>query len=97
MGHGRDVVTQIYAIHASVGGKWLLLVIALMEKKNKESYVALMDILKEETLRRVRRPLVPAFISTDFEKGAMSAVRECFPGSFSREVDYNLTHYSFLS
>jgi hypothetical protein len=78
------VVTQIYAIHASVGGKWLPLVIALMENKNKESYVALLDILKEETQRRIRRPLEPAYISTDYEKGAMSAVRECFPGNFSR-------------
>lgn len=74
------IVCQVYAIHASVMGKWVPLVIALLERKTKRTYQALFDVLKTEMRRRLRRDPAPVRISTDYEQAAIQAIKAEFPG-----------------
>ncbi|XP_052124774.1 uncharacterized protein LOC127749675 [Frankliniella occidentalis] len=73
------IVCQIYAIHGCVNGKWVPLVIALLENKTRRTYEKLFDVLKTEVRRRLRKDLQPEYVSTDYEQGAISAVRTAFP------------------
>jgi len=77
-----SLVTQVYAIHGSVKGKWVPLVIALLEFKNKESYVALFETLKTEVRTRFNRTLAPSRISTDYEQGAIMRGIQTWSRSF---------------
>lgn len=73
------VVCQIYAIHASVHGRWVPLVITLLERKTRRSYEELLDILKMEVWSLMRRDLSPMVIATDFEQAAIQASQAVFP------------------
>ncbi|KAE8747082.1 hypothetical protein FOCC_FOCC006220 [Frankliniella occidentalis] len=37
-------------------------------------------ILKDEVRRRLRKPLTPTMVSTDYEQGAIKAAQASFPG-----------------
>ncbi|KAK3911522.1 Long-chain-fatty-acid--CoA ligase 1 [Frankliniella fusca] len=73
------IFSQIYAIHGNVNGKWLPLVIALLEQKTRATYEHHFEVLKEEGRRRLRKTLAPAAVSTDYEQGAIKAAQEIFP------------------
>ena len=85
-----SIVTQIYAIHAAVNQRWFPLVIALMQRKCKESYKALFQVLKSEVRRRFRRNLAPDHISTDFEQAAISAAEEEFEDTEIEDCIFHL-------
>ncbi|KAK3907398.1 PKS-NRPS hybrid synthetase [Frankliniella fusca] len=75
--YGKRVRNRI--VHGNVNGKWLPLVIALLERKTRATYEHLFEVLKEEVRRRLRKTLAPAAVSTDYEQGAIKAAQEIFP------------------
>ncbi|KAE8739816.1 hypothetical protein FOCC_FOCC014684 [Frankliniella occidentalis] len=84
------IICQVYAIHAAINGKWVPLVVVLMERKTRRAYDDVFEILKTETRRRVRRELAPEKVSTDYEQSAIQAVRAAFPDA---EVAGCLFHF----
>jgi len=75
------LMCQIYAIHTSVHGKWVPVVIALLERKTKQTYEALFDVLKREVRARFKRTLAPLRVSGDYEQAVILSVASSFPGN----------------
>jgi len=57
-------------------------VIALLERKTKDTYEALFRVLKSAVQEKFHRQLAPTRVSTDFEQAVISAVKHSFPGNF---------------
>jgi len=76
-----DIFTQLYAIHVEVKGQWFPVVLGLMERKTKASYLTLFRILKREVNERFNRQLAPQYISTDYEQAAINAAESSFPSA----------------
>ena len=74
-----EIFTELYAIHVEVKGQWFPVVLGLMERKTKASYLTLFRISKREVNERFNRPLAPHYISTDHEQAAINAAESSFP------------------
>ena len=70
---------QLYSIHGFVRGIWVPLVFVLMEKKDEESYVRVLTMLKEKASKLLDKEVAPHFIAVDFEAASHNAVKRVFP------------------
>jgi hypothetical protein len=85
--------SQLYSIHCEVGGinsRILPIVWALMTSKSENCYVALFEELRRLALIE-GFVLRPDFVLTDFERAAMNAVTQVFPGAQSEACHFHLS------
>lgn len=84
---------QLYSIHAPAGGsanyQIVPLVYALMSRKTEDLYQRLFQIL-HELADENNLDLNPEFILTDFEIGAVNAVKSEFPSAQSKGCHFHL-------
>ncbi|XP_031327416.1 uncharacterized protein LOC116158726 [Photinus pyralis] len=77
------ITLQLYTIHSGIVGtdKFLPCVYACMMHKNKESYITLFNCVKKAVKTQYNKLLELLFVAVDFEKAAISAIKECFKGA----------------
>ncbi|CAF1545449.1 unnamed protein product [Adineta ricciae] len=84
---------QLYTIHAPAGGsvnfQIVPLVYALMTLKSEELYQKLFEVLNE-LANENQLELNPEYILTDFEKGAVNAVKSEFPNAQIKGCHFHL-------
>jgi len=88
---------QLYTIHCEVGGinsRILPIVWVLMTSKSQACYVSLFQALRDLAVAD-NFVLRPDFVLTDFERAAMNAVTDVFPGAQSKGCHFHLAQIIF--
>ncbi|CAF3940872.1 unnamed protein product [Rotaria sp. Silwood2] len=81
-----ELFYQLYSIHGSVQGSIIPLAYILMSRKSEENYKRIYD-----TIISLRLLFNPSSFLIDFEKGAMNAIRSCWPQSNVHACFFHLT------
>ncbi|CAF1136308.1 unnamed protein product [Didymodactylos carnosus] len=89
-------LAQVYSIHAlsPILKGTIPALYTLLPDKNKSTYVSLFNEVRNVTVRN-NLLLNPKFITLDFERGAINALKLVFPNSIIKECNFHFNHCLF--
>lgn len=82
--------SQLYTLHAFVGGQMMPLAFFLLPSKTTETYVRMFNLLRIHALSR-QLTFNPREFQLDFETAALNAIREVFPQAERKGCNFHFS------